>query len=98
MREIKDRQEVFVCQCQMLEHQFAITLFDDEDPRLVDISMEPMFNTYLPWYKKVLVCIKYIFGYHSKYGLFDNMLLKPEDIGRLESILNEYKEKRCLKG
>lgn len=97
MREITDRQEVFICQCQMLEHQFVVTLFDDENPNFIYISIESMLNPRLPWYKKITTCLRYLFGFHIKNGLFDNMLLKDEDVNRLQSILDEYKEKKCLR-
>lgn len=98
MREIKGRQECFICQCKMIDHQFCITLLDDDDPRFVDLSFEPMLNTYLPLHKRIMVAIRYILGYRSRYGLFDSMLISEEDIPRIESIINEYKEKKCLKG
>lgn len=97
MREIKNRQEIFMCQCHSPEHQFIFELYDDEEHDYIDLQLYCLLNTYLPWYKRVLIAFKYICGNKSRFGIFDEVLIKPDDIPRIESILNEYKEKKCLR-
>ena len=95
MREIKNREETFTCQCTGLDHQFTFRLWDDEEFQYTLLSLEPLLNFGLSWWRRVIVATKYVFGFKSRFGPFDDILIKDEDIPRIESILNEYKEKKC---
>lgn len=76
---------IFVCDCHSLEHQLAI-YYDEEfnqlhfEPHLVDSHI---------WWQRLIFGIKYIFGHKSRYGAWDDMILKNEDIPKLQYYLDE---------
>lgn len=85
-------QEVFICTCTSLEHQFAISYLpgDKDKDLLPNLFLSVHLSSCLPWYKRVWQGIKYVLGYRCKYGDFDEVWFQNEDVWRLKSILNEY--------
>ncbi len=78
-REVND---VMFCQCHMPEHIMLIGYWPDEKECkevYLTIHLCP-----LPFWKRLKNGIKYIFGHRSKYGDFDEFILKPEDAGKLQ--------------
>jgi hypothetical protein len=62
--------------------------FDEEDKMVyVEIHLVP-----LVWYKRLWLGIKYIFGYQSRYGAFDEFIFNPNDARRLQKVVNFLKE------
>ena len=41
----------------------------------------------LPFWSRVKYGIKYIFGYKSRYGAFDEFIINPKDAKKIEDIL-----------
>lgn len=75
----------FDCQCSSSEHTLRFNL-DSTDGH---IYISTHLTHFLPWYKRVLQAVKYIFGYHSKYGHFDCTELKPNEYSKLKELLDE---------
>jgi hypothetical protein len=76
-------KEFFICDCNSLEHQFVLS-YDSEEK---EMYMTPYLSSYLPFWKRVVLGIKYIFGYHSKYGHWDCIILNSKEIKRLHVLL-----------
>ncbi len=72
MNQIK--YEHVVCECHSLEHQYVF-LVDEEDNFIYVI---PHLFTYKSFWKRLLYAIKYIFGYKSIHGSFDEFIVNPE--------------------
>ncbi len=70
------------CSCDSPEHTFMFIM--DDDPEWNDtylfVHLKP-----LPFWRRVAAAIRYVFGYTSKYGCFDESVLNDE---QLDSILN----------
>lgn len=82
-------REVLICQCHNLEHQVTFSwLGNNEDG---DVYMEVHLKPFGLW-QRIKNGIRYIFGHRSKYGDFDDMILKKEDAWKLEKIV-EYLKK-----
>lgn len=84
------RHELFVCRCDNTEHQLIFTYFDDDlDERFVycSVHLVPQGNIW----RRIKDGIKYIFGYKSKYGHFDEFIFKNEDVHKLEKIVKYLK-------
>lgn len=78
--------EIFVCKCGNPEHQVILTYYpDDVDNR--DIYMTIYLRPRYSFFKRTWVAIKYIFGYRSKYGDFDDIIIKQSDSHKLVRIL-----------
>lgn len=83
-------QELLVCQCGDVSHQLIIN-YDDtpEAPAVyVSVHLSPETN----FFKRLWRGLKYIFSNkRSKYGDFDEILLRPEDAYKLEYAVNLLK-------
>jgi hypothetical protein len=45
-----------------------------------------------PFWKRVKYGLKYIFGYQSRYGAFDEFIVNPDDVHNIEKIVGHLKE------
>lgn len=78
--------ELILCECNNLEHQLVFSYFpDDEDYKYIYVSVNliPERNIF----KRIWCAIKYIFGYKSKYGPFDEFIIGQRDSHKLVKIL-----------
>ena len=80
--------EYMECQCMSPEHLVKFHL-DLEDG---DLCLDFHLANWLPWYKRIWVAIKYIFGYTSKYGHFDELIFKDQDVDKLIELLVHQKK------
>lgn len=79
--------EYMECKCMSTEHLVKFHLDLDDG----DLCMDVHLANWLPWYKRLGRSIKYLFGYKSKYGDFDNLIFKEEDVDNLMKLLVEHK-------
>lgn len=86
-----EQNELILCKCGSSEHQIIFKWFDDD---IIDgqVYMDVLINPEYKWWKRVIRAIKYIFGYRSKYGMFDEIILDKKDIPKLKRIV-EYLKK-----
>jgi len=86
-------RHLFVCNCSSVEHQFSF-VFDceDEDPDypIDEFYLEVHLSQYRGFWKRVWTGIKYMFGYHCKYGHWDTTGLRVEDAKRLRNLLGKF--------
>ena len=84
-----DKQELFICACNSVEHQLIISYSTDEKDGYVycSVHLKPERNIF----KRIWKAIKYIFGHRSIYGDFDEFIFKSEDAGRLQQVVNYLK-------
>ena len=81
-------QEFFIYQCNSPEHQLIFTHFSDEVGG--DIYVLVHLKPDSLW-KRIRNAIKYIFGYRSKYGDFDEFIFKKEDANKLQAVVDYLK-------
>jgi hypothetical protein len=77
------------CECNSPEHITRYSLWywgDDVPPELL---VEVQAGHYLPWYKRIVVAIKYIFGYEGVK--WHDAYFKRTDIDKLQKMLDDYK-------
>jgi len=79
------KTEFFECQCSSNEH----TLRFNVDATDGTIYTSVYLNDFYPWYYRILVAIKYIFGYKSKFGAWDCTEFRHEDHNRLVALVAE---------
>lgn len=82
-----DDEEILICACHSIEHQIVIQKDDDEKVLYCSIHLSP-----LPWYKRIVNGIKYIFGYRSCYGDFDEFMFDKKHIDKLDQMVNFLKQ------
>lgn len=76
----------FDCQCDNFDHVIRFT-YDRNPP---EISVEVRMNDWLPWWKRVILALKYIFKMHRGLGMDYNLsLLKKDDLPKLENMIEQ---------
>lgn len=78
------------CACHYPDHVVRVTLDTHEDPP--ELSITPMLNSHLPWWKRLLVAFRYLFnikvsGSHWGSYHFDTVLLTEEGVHALSTML-----------
>lgn len=80
--------ELLTCMCESSEH---IAIINMDDDGFVSLSV---FLCKLPFWQRVLNGLKYIFGYKSKFGDFDEIILTKEDGKKLQKITDILKKQK----
>ena len=88
--EIKEQRETLICQCHSIEHQVSFNCVEDtglEGEVYMEVHLKP-----LSFWERLKHGIKYIFGYRCMYGDFDEVILKKEDVHKLEKVVEFLKK------
>lgn len=72
-------RKIFVCDCHGLEHQVAFW-YDEDDNALY---IEPHLTTHRGFFERLWVGLKYAFGYKSRFGEWDEIILGEENQKKL---------------
>ena len=91
MRKNNDIQELFVCRCHDIHHQFIIRTVDFDKHPEIYVSV---FLYRYDFFKRLVNGIKYIFGHRSVFGYFDEVIIRPEDAPRLQKVVDMLEEVR----
>lgn len=84
----KSVNELFICQCYNVEYQLIFSYFPDDEDKDVSVYLTPEYNIW----KRIWMVIKYIFGYKSMYGHFDEFIFKKSDADKLQKVVNFLRE------
>lgn len=85
--EIRD-MEHFLCQCYSTDHSFTYHYNEEDNEIYVHVHL----SNYRNIFKRIWVAIKYIFGYKSRYGDFEEFILNPDDRDRLIGVIKQLKD------
>ena len=91
-------QELFICECHDLSHQFIISA-DPLDSEFPEVYISVHLNRDHNILKSTWTAMKYFFGMRSTLGDFDEVIISPDDADRLQEVvdyLKEVKEKQKL--
>lgn len=83
----KQLEELVLCQCENMEHQMMFRTVTEDGGVFVTFHL-----CRLPFWKRLIHGIKYIFGYTSRYGDFDEMILRPSDVDKLRKVVEHMDE------
>lgn len=83
------KDEVLLCQCDNYEH--LISFIYDTEGMWEDVSLVVHLSSAKSFWDRVRNAVKYIFGYKSMYGDFDEFLFKPEDYPKIEKVAETLK-------
>jgi hypothetical protein len=99
MTDTKTTTEHFDCNCYSPEHTVRFMLDpgylpDDKDHFGMppDLYAELQLNLNLPWYKRLVAGLRYIFGRSASGSHWDCWIMKPSDTERLQKLLAEYND------
>jgi len=95
--EVNTHSEFFDCQCMSNEHMVRFMYFEDsfEKENSLNETADLFLTVFLdpaPWYNRIWIGIKYIFGYKCKYGHFGEWIMHPRDITRLREMLEKFEK------
>lgn len=80
--------KLVICDCHSVDHQLVFTHDDDEDfDPFVSVSMH--LNIKRPWYRRVLIAIKYAFGWQGPYGAWHEVLLNKQQCQDLSKYFDD---------
>jgi hypothetical protein len=83
-------QSILICSCNSTEHQMVIYKTTDKL-----YGPEAYVHVHLVkrsfWYR-LKYGIKYIFGYTSKYGAWDEFILNAGHVNQLQHVINHLNE------
>lgn len=92
-----DKVERFECSCGNWQDFIAVTYSrmdwgpNHGDHRLTDdLSLHVQMNHFLPWYKRLVRAILYVFAKDAKWSHWSETLISHKDAIRLKKILEEY--------
>lgn len=94
-----DECELFVCDCSDVAHQLVFQLWDfgKDGEELwrpakenANLTVCVYLNQYRGFWSRLWHGIKYICGYRSKYGEFDVIDIRYEDVPRMKAILDKF--------
>lgn len=74
---------IIICKCENVEHQLVFTYFSEDREVYMTTHLKPESNIF----KRIWRAIKYIFGYRSMYGDFDEFIFNKTDSHKLAKIL-----------
>ena len=78
----------FECDCGADEHTLRFTLCKDEDDLCIYTSI--YLNGWHPWWKRIWMATRYVFGYKSRYGHWDCWMMRADDADRLKSMIEDF--------
>ncbi len=81
--------EIFVCNCHSFEHQ-AKFVYDKNDRMLYVYVHLARYG----FWKRLVAGIKYIFGYSSRFGEWDQFIFQEKDEVELREFLNQLKREK----
>lgn len=84
------KQEFLICECSNVEHQIEFKYFEEADIKEVYMSIH-LSQSHGFW-SRLKYAIKYLFGYKSRYGAFDEFIFRREDADKLQSIVDFLKK------
>jgi hypothetical protein len=79
---------IIECDCYDREHIMYIDI-DIEEKEVVFCKK---YNSYLPWYKRVIKAVQYIFKYNPRYMWETSVIHDPTKIDKLIEMLSKIKE------
>jgi hypothetical protein len=78
----------YTCECHSSEH----TLRFDYDPIDGELYTTAYLHAYRPWYQRLWLAVKYVFGRNRNFGDFDCWSLNPSDRDRFLALATEFKK------
>jgi hypothetical protein len=86
----ENNKDLFVCDCHSTEHQMVVMKERDEQHPIVYVHIHLAKR---PFWQRVSYGLRYIFGRQCRYGAFDEFIFNPDDLSKLENIVEHLKTK-----
>ena len=80
--------EHYDCVCHSSDHTLRTVFVESDDDKAFYLEMQ--LCPYLPWYKRLWIGVRYIFGIKSDCGHWDTFEFNKESALKLKSELRRY--------
>ena len=80
----------YECECSSIEHILRMTYFNDTSSDDLDFLYVEVHLKSKPFFQRLWRGIRYIFGFRSRYGDFDEFCWSPETAKRFADHCQEY--------
>ena len=87
---IKSKVFTFKCDCRDNTHNTKVLVDKDNDEVLLYASL----NHYLPWYKRLLPAVKYLFGIDNTFVQYTETYMNVEEYKKVLNEINKHLEER----
>lgn len=77
--------ELILCDCRSYEHQMIVSYDTDDEDKQVFLSIHLVNRGFI---RRIISGFKYIFGYKSRFGQFDEIVLNPNDADKLQAVVD----------
>lgn len=82
------------CACRCRDHMFVAALDDWEDHD-VDLIFMATINHYLPWYRRIGVALRYLFGMDNTFTSHADVVCSPEDAVKVRDLCQSYLDRKA---
>lgn len=89
----KTNKDILVCECHSTEHQLIVLYSNEDDYPMVYLHIH--LNKRSFW-QRLKYGVKYIFGYKSQYGAFDEFIFNSDDVEKVGRIVKYLKNEEEL--
>ena len=90
----QEKPTILICSCHSTDHQIVFHKWSQNNNK--EVYMHVHLNK-LPFLKRIVYAFKYIFGYKSIYGAFDEFILNDKHIEDLQNIVDFLKLNKIKK-
>lgn len=90
------KEELLLCSCENVEHQLIFRYEENTDKAWfpeVYVTVHLVSNK--NFFKRLKHAVMYLFGHKSRYGAFDEFILRPRDWKKVEDV-SKYLKKTYL--
>ena len=85
---MENDKKLLICKCNSIEHQLIIEYNKDDN----EVYVNTFLNNGTLW-ERIKNSIKYIFGYKSQYGHFDEFIMDEKYAPYLRKLANTLEHK-----
>lgn len=82
-------KELVLCQCKSLEHQIVFVWFEDDDDSEVYMQIHLIKTSF---WRRLVNGIKYIFGYKSRFGAWDEIVLDNDNLEQFKKVIQKLEK------
>ena len=84
-------REHFDCDCTSPDHQVIFSAWEETgEPWDEEMFVHVSLNESLPWYKRVVAAVLYVFGLPAWRWHYDDVVLRKEDAERMRTFLDKF--------
>lgn len=84
------RTELILCECKSAEHQVILMGFTDEP----EVYLQIHLNTTRNFWQRLWHGLRYVAGYKSRYGNWDELVLGPGELKKLNKFIKNESNSR----